>query len=180
MSEEQIMDTFWTEFVDFRNWRVAFGVAARWKGFHAQAGKSHLWHKNYSLHFTSVLGFVGCRVTSKNASIRMCERNWGDVKNIKSSKRSGLSSESTENCAFIYTTAWVKEAWLRMKVTEDRRENNVDFEDQALASEQELKNVGVVVRELKRPVRKRVFQCWLSKEEMSGGRRGIQSTRQGF
>ena len=95
----------------------------------------------------------------------MCERNWGDVKEIQSSKRSGLSSEFTEKFAFVYTTAWVKEAWLRMKAREERREDSVDFEDQYLASGQELKNVGVVVWGLKRPVRKRAFRCWLSKEE---------------
>ena len=52
-----------------------------------------------------------------------------------------------------------------MQAREDRREDNVDFEDQDLAFDQELRKVGFVVRELKRQVRKRVFRCWLSEEE---------------
>ena len=95
----------------------------------------------------------------------MCERNWGDVKDIKSGKMSGLSSESTEKRALIYTTARLKEARLRMQERETRRADNVDFEDQDLAFDQELRKVGFVVRELKRQVRKRVFRCWLSEEE---------------
>ena len=95
----------------------------------------------------------------------MCERNWGDVTEDKSSKRSGLSGESIEKRALIYTTARVKEARLSVQAREDRREDHVDFKDQDLAFGQELEKVGVVVRELKRPVRKRVFRCWLSEEE---------------
>ena len=106
MNDNQILNTFWTEFADFRNWRGVFGVAAaRWQGCQVRAGMSHLWHKKYSLHYTKVLGFVGCRMTSKNAGIGMCERNWGYVKKIKSGKRSGLSGESTEKRALVYTTA---------------------------------------------------------------------------
>ena len=44
-----------------------------------------------------------------------------------------------------------------MKAKEERREDNVNFEDQDLAFDKDLEKVGVVVRELKRPVRKRVF-----------------------
>ena len=52
-----------------------------------------------------------------------------------------------------------------MIAREDRREDNVDFENQALVFNNDLKKVGVVVRELKRQVRKCGFRCWLSKEE---------------
>ena len=52
-----------------------------------------------------------------------------------------------------------------MNAKEDGREDNVDFQDQNLAFNKELEKVGVVARELKRPIKKRVFQCWLSKEE---------------
>ena len=52
-----------------------------------------------------------------------------------------------------------------MKERETRRADNDDFEDQDSAFEQELEKVGVLVRELKRPVRKRVFRCQFSEEE---------------
>ena len=38
-----------------------------------------------------------------------------------------------------------------MQARETRRVDNVDFEDQDLAFDQELEKVGVMVRELKRP-----------------------------
>ena len=90
VSEDQIMNTVWTEFADFRNRRGVFGVPARWQGCHVRAGKSHLWYEKYSLHSTKVLGCVGCRATSNNAGVEMCERNWGYVKEIMSGKRSCL------------------------------------------------------------------------------------------
>ena len=103
--DDEIVDTFWSEFADFRSRRKAFGNPPRWKGAHVRPGLSHKWHEKYSLAETKVLGFVACRVTSKNAGIGMCERNWGDVKEIKSGKRSGLSGESTEKRRLIRTTA---------------------------------------------------------------------------
>ena len=51
-----------------------------------------------------------------------------------------------------------------MSAREESRENNVDFEDQDLAFDKDLENVGIVVRELKRLVRKCVLRCWLSEE----------------
>ena len=74
MDEDEIVDKFWTEFADFRNKRGVFGNPARWKGSHVlRPGKSHRWHEKYSLVKTTVLGFVACRVISKNAGIGMCE-----------------------------------------------------------------------------------------------------------
>ena len=68
-----------------------------------------------------MVGFVACRATSKNAGIGMCERNWGDDKEIKSGKRSGLSGDSTEKRALVYITARVKETRLRALVRETRK-----------------------------------------------------------
>ena len=78
------------------------------------------------------------------------------------------------------TIARAKEACLRMNAKEDGREDNVDFQDQNLAFNKELEKVGVVARELKRPIKKRVFQCWLSKEERGGERRRMPFTRPSF
>ena len=71
------------------------------------------------------LGFVGCRVTSKVAGIGACERNWEDVKEIKSGKSSKLAGESTEKRAIIYTTAWVQEARLLRAARDDNRMGSV-------------------------------------------------------
>ena len=81
-------------------------------------GNSHVWHELYSLPYTKVLGFVACRTCSKPLGIGACERSWGDVKNIKTGKRSHLSAESTKKRAVLYTTAKIHEARIRKTIME--------------------------------------------------------------
>ena len=80
MDEDKIVDLFWTEFEDFRDQRGAFRNLARFRSKEATSGKSHLWNETYSVPWTRVLGYVACRVTSKNEGIGSCKRGWGDVK----------------------------------------------------------------------------------------------------
>ena len=42
-------------------------------------GDSHVWHQNYSLPSTKVLGFVACRVALKQIGIESAESSWGGV-----------------------------------------------------------------------------------------------------
>ena len=97
---------------------------------------------------TTVLGFVAYRVTSKNDGIGMCEWNWRDAKEIKSGKRSGFSGDSTEKRALIYTTARVKKARLMTLARENKKEDNVEFEDQDLDLDKDLEKMGVVMQDL--------------------------------
>ena len=46
----------------------------------------------YSLTSIKIIDFVACRVTSKILGILSSECSWGDVKTIKSGKRSALGS----------------------------------------------------------------------------------------
>ena len=101
--EDEIVDRFWTEFAYFRNKRGVFGNPTQWKGSHVRPGFSHWWHEKYSFAETTVLGCAACSMASKNAGIGMCKQNWGDVKEIKSGKRFGLSCDSTERRALSST-----------------------------------------------------------------------------
>ena len=56
-----------------------------------------------------MLGFVACRTTSKPLGVGECERSLGDVKNIKTYKRSNMRAESTNKCAVLYNTARIHE-----------------------------------------------------------------------
>jgi hypothetical protein len=89
------MDTFWNEFKAFQNCIQPYHNMSRWASSDCVTGKSYLWHKKYSLPYTVVLGFVGCRVTSKLCGIGPAERSWGGVKKIKDGVRSHLGGEST-------------------------------------------------------------------------------------
>ena len=68
------------------------------------------WYQKHSLSSTTVLGFVAYRVTSKILGIGSAERSWGDVKTIKSGKRSALGSDISEKHSIVYTSACIEEA----------------------------------------------------------------------
>ena len=91
-SEEDMnvtLDLFWTEYTAFNNKVGSYDADAFiWKSKDISDGNIHLWHQNYSLPLTKVLGFVACKVTSKVIGIVAKERSWGDVKKIKSGNRS--------------------------------------------------------------------------------------------
>ena len=69
-----------------------------------------MWHQKYSLPCTKVLRFVSCRVTSKVLGIGAAERSWGDIKRIKSGRRSAISSDVSEKQSIVYTSAYIESA----------------------------------------------------------------------
>ena len=69
-----------------------------------------MWHQKYSFPWTKVLGFVACRVTPKVLRLGAEERPWGDVKTIKSGKRSAISSDVSEKHSIVYTSAYIQSA----------------------------------------------------------------------
>lgn len=118
MTLDAIVDLCWDEFKAFQKQTKPFDNVARWNSAHALAGLSHLWHEKYSLPYTAILGFVACRVTSKACGIGAAERSWGDVKHIKSGKRSNLSGKTVEKRAVIYTSARINDARIKRMVME--------------------------------------------------------------
>ena len=96
------LDIFWTEYTEFDNKIGSFDeYEFIWKSKDISDGNSHFWHQKYSLPFTKVLGFVACRVTSKVLVISAAELSWGDVKTIKSGKRSAFSSDVSEKHSIV-------------------------------------------------------------------------------
>ena len=85
---------FWTEYTLFGNKNGSFdGGGFIWKSKDIRYGNSHLWYQKYSLPCTMVIGFLVCRFKSKVLGVGAKERSWGDVKTIKSGKRSAISSD---------------------------------------------------------------------------------------
>ena len=99
-----IMNTFWEEFEQFKTKSGPFEKAYIWSETNTDLnlGKSHIWHKKNSYYQTKILGRFACRVCSKIVGMGSAERNWGDVKHLKSEKRSHLSAEATEKQATIF------------------------------------------------------------------------------
>jgi len=62
-----IIDTFWKEFGHVQNKTGVYGLRpGRFLLPDALNGHSYLWHELYLLSYTNVLGFVACRITSKD------------------------------------------------------------------------------------------------------------------
>ena len=118
MDPDTIVDLFWDEFLAFQKKTSPFDRPARWNATNALKGQSHLWHEKYSTPYTSVLGFVACRVCSKVCGIGAAERSWGDVKQIKSGKRLNISGEYIEKRAVLFTTAHINDARIRNRESE--------------------------------------------------------------
>ena len=139
-----------------------FKDQVRWNSPDVDKGNSAVWHEMYSLPYTEVLGFVACRTTSKILGMGSAERHWGDVKHLKSGKRSHLGAEKTEKQSMIYTKAKLDKA----KVLRDEMDK-IDSAVDAWGDEDEkfdlgLEKFGVDIEALKPPpVPKRLFRCWI-------------------
>ena len=110
-----LTDTLWDEYEEFNTKTGKFSKNSRWNSPDVRAGNSHTWHKKYSLPHTKVLGWLACKVCSKQLGIGPSERSWGDVKHIKTDKRSHLGVESVEKRSILYLTARVAESRIRQK-----------------------------------------------------------------
>ena len=64
------------------------------------------------------MGIVACRSTSNHLGIGAAEWSWGDVKHLKTDKRSHLSADKTEKQSVLYTTARIEEARMKRKTNE--------------------------------------------------------------
>ena len=132
----KLKDQFWIEYNEFKE-KIGnyFSRPHCWSSALLTQGRSYLWHKNYSVKCTKVLGRLACRVTSKIIGIGSAERNWGDVKHLKSGKRSHISAKTLEKQATIYGRSCVEIARISREVkNEDNvHQENLFFDDEDLA-----------------------------------------------
>ena len=161
----QLKDLFWQEYTDFSTKVGQFAKTYIWTSTAINKGKSFEWHSMYSLKFTKILGRLACRVTSKIIGIGSAERNWGDVKHLKSGKRSHLLGKTLEKQATIYGTSCVEIA----KISRDLKNNynyqqqNLFFDDGDLA---EILNISIQELQDACP-RRRTFNAWVEPWESS-------------
>ena len=105
MNCTEVIDKFWEEFEMFQSKTGDFGGGREYiwaTKTDLVDGSSYLWHKKYSFKHTDWLGKFACRVTSKILGIGGAERNWGEVKQLKTDKRSHLGGERTKKQATIF------------------------------------------------------------------------------
>jgi len=102
---DNVVNVFWREFENFQAQTGIFGGGRSYiwtSSTDLAEGNSHLWHKMYSYRYTICLGQFACRVTSKVLGIGAAERNWGEVKHLKTDKRSHLGGDRTKKQATIF------------------------------------------------------------------------------
>ncbi len=83
-SRARLIDTFLTEHGDFINKRHSFANDNIWIMAKEPNVLAYHWHQKYLLPVTKVLGKLACIVLSKILGIGMAERNWKQVKAVKS------------------------------------------------------------------------------------------------
>jgi len=93
----KMLNTFWDEYELFISRQGNFKKDYYWTSEDLVFGKSYQWHKKYSVPYTVWFGRFACRVTSKILGIGSAERNWGEVKHLKTDKHSHLSADRVKN-----------------------------------------------------------------------------------
>jgi hypothetical protein len=128
----QVMNTFWDEFEQFKSKTGPFQKSYIWSDSNRDLllGRSYLWHKKNSFFQTTILGKFACRVCSKIVGMGSAERNWGDVKYLKSEKRSHLSAEAVEKQATIFGASCMMDADIERKKVQSNTEERYKFWDE--------------------------------------------------
>jgi len=96
------INTFWDEFGWFQNKKKMFRHDYMWETRARDDTPAFRWHERNSLRSTSVLGKLACLVLSKILGVGTAERNWKQVKLIKSGQRTSISSERCKKQVTLY------------------------------------------------------------------------------
>ena len=98
----KLIDSFMEEYGDFTGRRGVFAKDNIWIIAAEESTKAYRWHYKYSYHQTKVLGKLACLVLSKILGIGTAERNWKQVKAVKSGQRVNTSIDKTKKQVLVY------------------------------------------------------------------------------
>ena len=102
VEKARLIDKFHRELNDFQGRRGRFDRTHIWISAADPDQQAHRWHQNYSLTSTEVLGRLACLVTSKILGIGTAERNWKQVKAVKTGQRATTGIEKAKQQVMIY------------------------------------------------------------------------------
>lgn len=160
-----IISKLWEEMDAFQTKSDPYDIPYIWNANNSdlRSGKSHLWHKKNSLPCTEWLGKFACRVCSKIVGMGSAERNWGDVKHLKSAKRSHLGKDATEKQATIYGASCMADAALEREYAKKDKVEAFKFWDEADFDGHFEMLTGYIAP----PVVKRYVKCYLEDWEIA-------------
>ena len=151
-------DKFRQEFREFRGKTGAFDKSrGMWESSLLDEGKAHVWHDTYSVLNSDVLGWLGCRVTSKILGIGNAERAWGAVKQLMQGKREAISGSRIKKQATIYAKSCIDEAKIKSHNIDDGNETFVTWTDEDIAF---IKGAGISSEDASEYQRRPIFRCW--------------------
>jgi hypothetical protein len=102
---EEICHKFWEEHAHFQAETGPFANRRQiWNSPDIFNDATHRWHAMHSLRYTEVFGKFACIVTSKQAGIGNCERQWGVTKRLKDGQRSHLSPRAVTKLTTLNAT----------------------------------------------------------------------------
>lgn len=154
-----LINLFWEEFEFFHSKSGPFENRDHiWVSGDIRSGSSHIWHSKNSLRYTKIFGQFACRVCSKILGIGSAERAWGDVKHLKTNKRSHISGDRVKKQATIYGSHCVSLANIeRAYKPEEYKNKPYKF----WMDEDMDKEFDIFVADVsKEPKKKRIFQAW--------------------
>lgn len=105
-----------------------------WESVYIEQQKSHRWHQDFSSQFHSAFAKVACRVTSKILGIGSAERAWGDVKHLKTGKRSHLGYANIEKASIVYGQSCLGKARIKKEYCPETW-NFTDLDDERILRE---------------------------------------------
>jgi Protein of unknown function (DUF 659) len=181
---EKKLDTFWQEWSNFHHMSGdVYGKAYIQNSGHLVTGESHLWHNQYSLPFTQVLGHVACRVTSKTLGIGASERAWAAVKHLKTDKRSHLSAKAVAKQSTLFCIASIDKAHQKKKLHPELTEAAL-WMDSDLEFDDSLGKWGHTNPSIPPPKRllapRHNFKCWIEEWELEEMKRNDPVTEAKF
>ena len=103
IEKARLIDKFHQEFGDFTGRHGRFNRSHIWITATDPSEQAYHWHQKYSLHCTEVLGKLACLITSKILGIGTAERNWKQIKAVKSGQRMNTGMDKTKKQVMIYS-----------------------------------------------------------------------------
>jgi hypothetical protein len=127
----RVSEMFWKECQEFaaKRGNVFASDNMLWQSPTIDSNQTWRWHFMYTSRETQCLGQLACLVTPKTTGSVCAERNWGDVKHLKSGKRLDLSSKGLNKQTTLYGASCVERAVQRQKT--DKRFTKWDDVDMA-------------------------------------------------
>jgi hypothetical protein len=168
--EASIINTFWDEVRDFQTKSGKFeGRDRSWVNHpDLMAGTSYFWHAKESCKRTEVFGKLGARTSSKILGIGSAERAWGDVKQLKSGKRSHLSADKVKKQATLFGESAMRIARSKQKACSKQSKYALSntWYDEDLKEVLKMLNPATVETAAPSQLRKRYFYAFMEPNDL--------------